>query len=285
MFTCKKCDFELETQGLLDAHINNHRSHKPIFSCEPCGQDFQKEGDLKAHVKATHETKKVEVNWNCNDCSFQANIASELMKHLKISAHQPSPTIQEKKKLFSEYKQCYTCKLEFDGYWSLMNHRKIVHPSNKKCRNFPDGKCTFGKDCWYVHEENLMDVDESFKSDTVLEDPQFKCYVCTKDFGDKDTFMKHKKKVHGTNVKNCEKFSKDECSRNNAECWFIHKKTIKENNANIHPQRSPMKQQQGFQKVSEKSPPDHQMNRMMDVLDKLCSKVEIMEKRFQELMN
>ena len=130
-----------------------------------------------------------------------------------------------------------------------------------------------------------MDTDDSFKSDTVLEDPKFKCYVCTKDFVDKNNFMKHKKEVHGANVKNCEKFLKEECSRNNSECWFIHKKTVKENNPNILPQGSPLKQQQGFQKVSEKSPPDHQMNRMMDVLDKLCSKVEIKEKRFQELMN
>jgi hypothetical protein len=57
-----------------------------------------------------------------------------------------------------------------------MNHRKNAHPSNKKCRNFPGGKCSFGIDCWYVHEEELMDVDESFKNNPESESSTFKCY-------------------------------------------------------------------------------------------------------------
>ena len=49
-----------------------------------------------------------------------------------------------------------------------MNHRKDVHPSKRKCKNFPAGKCTWGKTCWFVHSEELMDVDESFKQEVQL---------------------------------------------------------------------------------------------------------------------
>ena len=31
---CSECSYELESQGLLDAHMENHQIHKPEFSCE-----------------------------------------------------------------------------------------------------------------------------------------------------------------------------------------------------------------------------------------------------------
>ena len=67
--------------------------------------------------------------------------AQTLLKHLKTTGHQPSSLV-EKRKIYSDYKECYTCKEEFDGYFNLMTHRKIVHPSQKKCRNFPSN-CKF----------------------------------------------------------------------------------------------------------------------------------------------
>ena len=68
------------------------------------------------------------------------------------------------------YKKCYTCDLEFDGYINLMNHRKEIHPSTKKCRNFPGGNCIHGLGCWYAHEEQLMEVEESEINDIVIND-------------------------------------------------------------------------------------------------------------------
>ena len=140
---------------------------------------------IEEHEEQHGEEKAEE--WNCNDCEFQASIPSELMNHLKLTGHQPSQNIRDKKKLFHDYKQCYTCDLEVDGYWNLMNHRKTVHPSNKKCRNFPNGKCTFGNQCWYVHEEELMDVDESFKDDVKAEDSKYRCYICNIEFENNTT--------------------------------------------------------------------------------------------------
>ena len=138
-FKCSKCNCNLESQGLLDAHMKNHDVQK--FHCEVCGVDFIEKAELEVHIREKHKSFQNLNQWNCNDCPFQANTADELVRHLKITAHQPS---EKKKSLLIDYKQCYTCKLEFDGYWNLMEHRKNVHPSNKKCRNYPGGKCTFG---------------------------------------------------------------------------------------------------------------------------------------------
>ena len=204
-FVCTKCGKKLESEGLLDAHMSSHAKSK--FACEVCDLLFDKSLDLEMHKIEQHETQEKLGEWNCNDCFHQAGNASDLMKHLKVSGHQPSPNIQNKRMVFQDYKECYTCRLEFDGYWNLMTHRKNVHPSNKRCRNYPSGKCTFGVDCWYVHEEELMDIDESFKADAKPDATIFKCYLCTSDFQSKDNFMKHKKHKHTSGVQICEKFN------------------------------------------------------------------------------
>ena len=111
------------------------------------------------HVRDMHIKKHKSEEWNCDSCSFQASEPSELMNHLKATGHQPSKNI-DKKKIFKDFKQCYTCRMEFDGFYNLMNHRKLVHPSNKRCKNFP-GSCSFGNECWYVHEE-AMEIDQPY---------------------------------------------------------------------------------------------------------------------------
>ena len=140
-FKWTKCDSVLETQGLLDAHTKTHSIF--VHSCDSCTKVFKNTSDLEVHFNLEHKHSKLE-EWNCNDCPFQANAPSELMKHLKTTTHQPSPNVSDRKRLFNDYKRCYTCNLEVDGYWNLMNHRKEVHPSNKKCTKVADGKCHFG---------------------------------------------------------------------------------------------------------------------------------------------
>ena len=160
MLKCVKCSSELETQGLLDAHMKSHEMKQLL--CEQCNEAFTKQVDLDKHTDGIHKNNH---EWNCDSCPFQAYTANELMKHLKETSHQPSKNIANRRLLYNDYKKCYTCKLEFEGHWNLMNHRKILHPSNKKCFLFADGSCTRGNECWYVHEELLMEVDESFNSD------------------------------------------------------------------------------------------------------------------------
>ena len=77
--------------------------------------------------------------------------------------HAPSKAKKDNRQSFRDFKQCYTCKREFDGYWNLMTHRKQVHPSNRKCRNYP-GNCLRGNTCWFVHVEG-MEIDKEVEKD------------------------------------------------------------------------------------------------------------------------
>ena len=72
----------------------------------------------------------------------------ELKSHIKETSHKPGDNVKNLRLVYEDYRRCYTCDLEFDGYLNLMNHRKVSHPSNKKCRFFPDGKCNYGIQCW-----------------------------------------------------------------------------------------------------------------------------------------
>ena len=85
-FKCSQCDKTLESQGLLDAHMQIHKNN--IHECETCGLKFQMENALRMHVKSSHKVE-IEYEWNCNDCSFQASEPSELMKHLKLNPLKP----------------------------------------------------------------------------------------------------------------------------------------------------------------------------------------------------
>ena len=195
------------------------------------------------------------------------------MNHLKLTGHQPSPIIKDKRNFFSDYKRCYTCNLEVDGYWNLMNHRKLLHPSNKRCRNFPDGKCTFGKDCWYVHAEDLMDTDESFKQDHT----KHECYNCHIEFDTKDKLKKHKKLEHAESVKKYEKFLGNKCERDDTHCWYIHKYSKSSS--------SPSQKDQVFcEDQKNPFPPEH-VQRMFATMDQLFQKVQKMEEQFSQILN
>ena len=87
------------------------------------------------------------------------------MKHLRLTGHQPSKALQD---LRSKIIVCYTCKEEYTSYWSLMNHRRQKHPSNKVCRYYLRDQCIHGVNCWYRHDEP-MQVDQSSGSDKECE--------------------------------------------------------------------------------------------------------------------
>ena len=268
---CKYCDYTFLSQGLLDVHIRTHKEQLE-FECDQCDQTFARKGDLESHLIKEHVSFELE-NWNCNDCPFQGNEASELMKHLKVTGHQPSPTIKDKKSIFSDYKRCYTCDYEVDGYVNLMNHRKEVHPSNRKCRNFPDGKCNWGKKCWWVHAEDLMDFEESIKEDEL----KHKCYICNFEFETKDSLKKHKKKEHPENVKKCENFSSNKCKRKDTHCWFIHE--YKDSNVESSP--SSQKSQVFCKDLKDPFPPE-QFQKMMKSMETVFQKV--IEEHFKQMM-
>ena len=273
-FRCDQCDFVLESQGLLDAHILNHEE-TPISSsnCEDCDQTFTTERDLADHIQNEHTKPSNCDEWLCNECPFQANTADELLKHLRVTGHQPSNAVNDKAKNAIDFKECYTCKMQFNGYYNLMEHRKNVHPSSKKCRNYP-ASCTFGEKCWYVHEQP-MEVD--LEKDVQQTSSNFKCNVCDEEFKERVCFMKHKKTEHPNSILECQNFKRGKCQRTDELCWFKHTPVTGES-------KTPT-QGQVFQEAPANLFPPEQFSRMLQMVDTLCQKVEQMEKRILNLTN
>ena len=169
-FTCEKCDEFFPMEDILKKHVSEvHEGHMSI-SCEFCSSKFTSNSEMEKHKKTVHTNAAEPEQWNCNDCAFQANCASELMNHLKHMGHAPSKAEKDTRQTFRDFKQCYTCKREFDGYWNLMTHKKQAHPSKRKCRNFP-GNCPHGIKCWFVHEEKMEIDKEEEKDETKKNNP------------------------------------------------------------------------------------------------------------------
>ena len=206
--------------------------------------------------------------------SFPGRWSFSTSQHLKLTGHQPSQSKQDNRRAFKDFRKCYTCEMEFDGYYNLMTHRNKTHPSNRKCKNYP-GSCPHGSKCWFRHVEP-MDSESSVTNEILI--TKFKCNLCEYTCQDKSSFMIHKKQVHKETVKNCEAFRDGKCFRNDTECWFIH--------SSISKPRIENKQQndQVFQQAtSDPVPPDH-MSRIFWMFTNLSRKFENMEKRLDEVM-
>ena len=277
IFKCTKCNLQLESRGLLDAHLNTHK--ELLYSCDVCDLSYKKVLELEMHKIEQHEDT-VEYEWNCNECPFQGTEPRELMNHLKLKAHQPSPAIKDKNLVFSDYRRCYTCDLEFEGYVNLMNHRKFTHPSKKKCRNFPDGRCKWGKTCWYIHAEDLMEVDETFKH----EEEKHICFICSIEFANKDTLKKHKKREHTANVQKCERFLENKCERSPENCWFIHEDQSTPPIFNSLPKsETNPRREQDFHEGSKNPFPPESVQKIILAVEYLTQKIQNMDQRLSDL--
>ena len=130
---------------------------------------------------------KHSLQWNCNQCDFQATTRSILMNHCKMTrGHTPS-----KQRLGeSGVVECFTCRSEFRSYHDLMNHRKQQHPSHKRCRYYLKGECKFSRDeCWYLHEEKGQTQNIEAKVEEM-------CFVCKINFANNFDLEKHKQEKH-----------------------------------------------------------------------------------------
>ena len=273
-FTCDECEVTFLKKKFLENHmrdshdlaVNGELKQKESvsqinISCDLCALKFINEKDLKTHNEEVHEKAKKPEQWNCNDCPFQANCVSELMNHLKLMGHAPSKAENDNRQTFKDFRQCYTCRREFDGYWNLMTHIKNVHPSKRKCRNFP-GNCKWGSTCWFVHRED-MEIDQADVSvNKTPTPPVFDCKMCDKTFKNKNEFIKHKKTEHKDSIE-------------------------QEQNEKV----SNLSNEQVFQQVSPNPFPPDQMSRMFWMMTNLMRKVDGMErkvvgmeKRFEEIM-
>ena len=270
-FACETCDLSYKQRLDLEMHmIEIHEENNLLFACETCDLSYKKKLDLEMHMIDVHEEKKLR-EWTCNDCYLQYETSEELRIHLKHTSHQPSPNVGNTKDVFIDYMKCYTCDLEFEGSRNLMAHRKSSHPSKKKCKNFPSN-CVFGTDCLYIHEEDMMDLDESLQNEAMS-----KCHVCKIDFPSKDAFMLHKKDKHGASVANCRKFRSKECTRDSKSCWFHHRPEQSGSQTAVNAQV--------FQKDNKEAAPPDQMSKLQIMISTLCQKVETLQMDVNAMKN
>ena len=72
-FTCEQCNCDLESKGLLDAHVQSSHVNMKEFACGLCDLLFLEKSDVEKHVADQHPAKSPDSQWNCNDCAFQGN--------------------------------------------------------------------------------------------------------------------------------------------------------------------------------------------------------------------
>ena len=275
IFKCSKCGVELQSKGILEAHASIHIPTS-TFKCDSCVETFPTKNELENHVADDHKEMSHSDEWTCNDCPFQGSLSSQLMKHLKLTSHQPNPTIKDRNSLFLDYKQCFTCKQEFDGYRNLMQHRKFNHPSNRKCRDYPE-KCTRGSTCWYVHSDE-MEVDNSPQKN-------IKCDFCNLEFETKRALMAHKKENHPTRVNLCSLFMSGDCPRD-IDCWYRHSLDTSRNGSKQVNSKNEGSESgnQDFQKAQTDLFPPDQNGQTMKMFANLYQKMQIMEEKITQLM-
>ena len=157
---------------------------------------------------------------------------------------------------------------------NLMNHRKASHPDIiKQCRYFVQGNCSFQEDvCWYHHknkeEKNYTNISEE-------EQDSFTCNLCKHNFKKKDDFMKHRKQDHPQIISKFRDFNYGECRFSAEECWYNHNEssTNKQDNNSF------------FWKYQENHQPPDLMKRIIDMMEQLVKKVEVLERRRKILLN
>ena len=166
--------------------------------------------------------------------------------------------------------------MEFDGYHNLMNHRKEVHPSNRRCRNYPQS-CTWAKECWYVHLDEPMDVDPS--PEPATKSSIFKCNLCGEVIYERGDFMKHKKIKHSETILPCQNFLRGMCSKTEDSCWFKHSQLGQKSSG-----LNSSTENQDYQKAPQNAFPPDQVSKLFQMMNTICMKVEQMEMKFQTLI-
>ena len=76
----------------------------------------------------------------------------------------------------------------------MIKHRREQHPSQRKCKNFPN--CVWKEECLYMHVLHRQE-------EGLAEDSMFTCITCKNNFSDKNEMMIHRKIEHIDEVKDC----------------------------------------------------------------------------------
>ena len=80
---CNVCDYLFKAKVELDNHMEKHKIVLKVVKkdqkCHLCFQNFLSDNDFKKHVRIKH------VQYNCNQCDFQAGTKLVLSKHTNLT--------------------------------------------------------------------------------------------------------------------------------------------------------------------------------------------------------
>ena len=108
----------------------------------------------------------------------------------------------------------------------MIEHRRVTHPSNKKCNRFP--ACDRGKKCLYKHEGVQTDVET--QAYQTQEGNSITCRSCQQEFSDKNEMMIHRKIEHLSEVKACKNVQNGvNCIKGPLHCWYRHDMPVNQN--------------------------------------------------------
>ena len=120
--------------------------------------------------------------------------------HFKMS-HLPKGN-NNKVLIRTERMACRNCKVEFQNYWSLINHKRDNHPSEKSYRYDLEDRCKHTAEiCWYKHKNGRNPIKSSNSQIN-----SYDCFDCNMKFKSRHELMMHKKVDHMEQCKPCEIF-------------------------------------------------------------------------------
>ena len=211
-YDCEECEYPCKSRDDMELHMNNHQSQvnnsKFQQQCNLCLYQFTKTEEFRNHLTIKH------VQYNCDQCSFQAGTKIVLSKHMNLVHRKENEHSDDTFK-------CEECTEQFSARWNLNNHVRDVHEPTIDYKFFKQGRCSFPIGvCWNRHV-NTPDSNEV----SPPKESSMKCYDCRKLFINKTDLMKHRIADHPEKVKACK--HGDRCSF--ILCWYKHKET----NANV----------------------------------------------------
>jgi uncharacterized C2H2 Zn-finger protein len=215
----------------MENHIQNH---KEIFTneelqCVICDQAFGNQRQLSRHMKG-HSSDE-DGNANCNNCDYQGSSKQCLEKHKNITGHKGSEETVQNHMEQKHQIICFKCKEGFGSFPQLMEHKKVTHPSKRRCRNLPN--CEHGDKCWYLHPEDPAAMEVSSNDDKSQEDSRKECNDCGYTFRNKNELMQHRKKDHPS-ARVCRDLLAGGCSRGDG-CWYRHQLPYKARDEDFPP--------------------------------------------------
>ena len=229
-----------DLQRLADLKLSGHRREDPQSSpsiltktqsqqspspkrhvCNKCDSNHNSSEELEEHIDTHYE----DGDFSCDTCLFQSNKMKLLRNHILNSPGHSSGQVRGKKAI-----KCKFFEEKFLDKQELIKHKNIKHKTYKTCDYFKEDKCKRNP-CRFSHK--------------IIKEGNCVCFHCGKEISEKSDMYTHRKNDHKSEI--CKNFLKNNCDREEDECWFRHVKHVE--NVTVRKQQ--------VQNISENSPTEN----------------------------